>query len=104
MPDEIRIHYRSFSRSESNLAAFLMATPLFVEKAQPPFPSCVSSPGIWTGGSHHYAPLIQQGRLGRKDRKSTRLNSSHGYISYAVFCLKKKKNTTKTHIVTNIDK
>src|SRR2546422_1883047 len=28
-----------------------------------------------------------------KDRKSTRLNSSHGYISYAVFCLKKKKNT-----------
>src|SRR2546422_7439356 len=30
------------------------------------------------------------------DRKSTRLNSSHGYISYAVFCLKKKKN--KNHI------
>src|SRR2546422_7701852 len=27
------------------------------------------------------------------DRKSTRLNSSHGYISYAVFCLKKKNNT-----------
>src|SRR2546422_9403730 len=26
-----------------------------------------------------------------RDRKSTRLNSSHGYISYAVFCLKKKK-------------
>src|SRR3989449_7333046 len=29
------------------------------------------------------------------DRKSTRLNSSHGYISYAVFCLKKKKKKTK---------
>src|SRR2546422_5239628 len=29
--------------------------------------------------------------LCRLDRKSTRLNSSHGYISYAVFCLKKKK-------------
>src|SRR2546429_2911479 len=28
---------------------------------------------------------------GKLDRKSTRLNSSHGYISYAVFCLKKKK-------------
>src|SRR3989449_8541596 len=27
-----------------------------------------------------------------RDRKSTRLNSSHGYISYAVFCLKKKKS------------
>src|SRR5687768_18250302 len=30
-----------------------------------------------------------------KDRKSTRLNSSHGYISYAVFCLKKKTNNNK---------
>src|SRR2546422_7039430 len=29
------------------------------------------------------------------DRKSTRLNSSHGYISYAVFCLKKKKQNNK---------
>src|SRR5687768_18197295 len=35
------------------------------------------------------APPVQD-RLDR-DRKSTRLNSSHGYISYAVFCLKKKK-------------
>src|SRR2546422_6495587 len=33
--------------------------------------------------------VIAIGRL--QDRKSTRLNSSHGYISYAVFCLKKKK-------------
>src|SRR2546422_2673170 len=33
------------------------------------------------------------GELSQRDRKSTRLNSSHGYISYAVFCLKKKKNT-----------
>src|SRR2546422_1179456 len=30
-----------------------------------------------------------------RDRKSTRLNSSHGYISYAVFCLKKKKKNEK---------
>src|SRR2546429_1558436 len=30
-------------------------------------------------------------RVRQGDRKSTRLNSSHGYISYAVFCLKKKK-------------
>src|SRR2546429_1557198 len=34
------------------------------------------------GGGQHHVHL---------DRKSTRLNSSHGYISYAVFCLKKKK-------------
>src|SRR2546422_1720407 len=35
---------------------------------------------------------IEQRTSPRGDRKSTRLNSSHGYISYAVFCLKKKKN------------
>src|SRR2546422_4992471 len=33
-----------------------------------------------------------------RDRKSTRLNSSHGYISYAVFCLKKKKKQNVTPI------
>src|SRR2546429_7271589 len=32
-----------------------------------------------------------------RDRKSTRLNSSHGYISYAVFCLKKKKKKKYKH-------
>src|SRR2546422_5920502 len=35
----------------------------------------------------------------RIDRKSTRLNSSHGYISYAVFCLKKKKVSTRTNFL-----
>src|SRR2546422_3017087 len=34
---------------------------------------------------------VLEERHGSLDRKSTRLNSSHGYISYAVFCLKKKK-------------
>src|SRR2546422_3287546 len=38
------------------------------------------------------------------DRKSTRLNSSHGYISYAVFCLKKKKKKKKKKVVNNINK
>src|SRR3712207_8843236 len=36
-------------------------------------------------------PGVAGGRLPRLDRKSTRLNSSHANISYAVFCLKKKK-------------
>src|SRR5689334_24120994 len=36
-----------------------------------------------------------RGRRLAEDRKSTRLNSSHSSISYAVFCLKKKKNTKK---------
>src|SRR2546429_4244522 len=38
----------------------------------------------------------RQKQLEEADRKSTRLNSSHGYISYAVFCLKKKKNNKRT--------
>src|SRR5437870_8818923 len=39
--------------------------------------------------------VLQSRRLVRGDRKSTRLNSSHVAISYAVFCLKKKKKTIK---------
>src|SRR5688572_32593024 len=39
-------------------------------------------------------------RLDPEDRKSTRLNSSHSQISYAVFCLKKKK---KKHTISTID-
>src|SRR2546429_5547079 len=46
-------------------------------------------------GAVEYDPSPAMGRTRRhraRDRKSTRLNSSHGYISYAVFCLKKKEN------------
>src|SRR6266566_6269450 len=41
---------------------------------------------------------------GRRDRKSTRLNSSHLVISYAVFCLKKKKNIPRCiyHLKTHL--
>src|SRR2546429_7061966 len=39
-----------------------------------------------------------------RDRKSTRLNSSHGYISYAVFCLKKKKKKHTTTYTTQTKK
>src|SRR2546429_4014997 len=41
--------------------------------------------------------------IGRTDRKSTRLNSSHGYISYAVFCLKKKKKKHYRVTITTIN-
>src|SRR5687768_18597109 len=49
----------------------------------------------WEEGLGPWTPVLRDGKLfGRggadEDRKSTRLNSSHGYISYAVFCLKKK--------------
>ena len=42
-------------------------------------------------GNGNYGGSTQWDRIEKIDRKSTRLNSSHGYISYAVFCLKKKK-------------
>src|SRR5207245_7518007 len=49
----------------------------------------------WTAGrSRTRIPRRGSARRGR-DRKSTRLNSSHGSISYAVFCLKKKKKEMK---------
>src|SRR5438445_4402992 len=40
-------------------------------------------------------PIKHRNLLRRRDRKSTRLNSSHANISYAVFCLKKKKKNKK---------
>src|SRR3712207_7895581 len=60
-------------------------------------------------GRYHYVRRRGAGRVLRGDRKSTRLNSSHANISYAVFCLKKttsqqtytrhqKKATTKSAI------
>src|SRR2546422_9200176 len=54
----------------------------------------LSNPAIGGGvaASHELPPATSISPISRLDRKSTRLNSSHGYISYAVFCLKKKKN------------
>src|SRR2546422_4987724 len=56
---------------------------LFLDRAKGPCAGCHLVPGddVWPAGSDP----------SRGDRKSTRLNSSHGYISYAVFCLEKKK-------------
>src|SRR2546429_7132964 len=48
-----------------------------------------SSPAVFDGLAARGGAL--------EDRKSTRLNSSHGYISYAVFCLKKKKQNQNTY-------
>src|SRR5437762_13933409 len=45
---------------------------------------------VWVGKRHGYRPKHYL-----RDRKSTRLNSSHRCISYAVFCLKKKKKKNK---------
>src|SRR5437879_7933322 len=53
---------------------------------------------------HHTAfDLVEQVGLELLDRKSTRLNSSHRCISYAVFCLKKKKKINKKQKTNNIN-
>src|SRR3712207_7308598 len=49
------------------------------------------------GGAHPRTSVPFDGCA--RDRKSTRLNSSHANISYAVFCLKKKKNSIPLHNV-----
>src|SRR3712207_8223937 len=65
------------------------------------------------GGRHRGQPVRDQGgregdRLGgvqrhqQEDRKSTRLNSSHANISYAVFCLKKKKHSYQNNIARKV--
>src|SRR5688572_31249984 len=46
-------------------------------------------------------PMVAASQSGREDRKSTRLNSSHSQISYAVFCLKKKKKIQMTRNYAN---
>src|SRR5260221_8837908 len=51
------------------------------------------------GAAHHPGQLdarVERTTRASRDRKSTRLNSSHTVISYAVFCLKKKKHFLKT--------
>src|SRR3712207_7211189 len=50
-------------------------------------------------GAHSRGPTRMRSSpiRARRDRKSTRLNSSHANISYAVFCLKKKKPSTHNH-------
>src|SRR2546427_4691096 len=56
------------------------------------------SPGFYAGYRFQHfsaAGIYGHPALGVEDRKSTRLNSSHSQISYAVFCLKKKKKNEK---------
>src|SRR2546430_9045456 len=52
------------------------------------------------GDVHRERPDAARDHGAREDRKSTRLNSSHSQISYAVFCLKKKKQNTTINKTT----
>src|SRR5438132_5749693 len=66
-----------------------------------PLPPGLQSQGLKTFATVRKAKSGSKAWIGviaKKDRKSTRLNSSHTVISYAVFCLKKKKKTKKQEI------
>src|SRR2546421_6741342 len=67
-------------------------TTLFRSRLEREEAGMADSPSIRKMGSEHEPLLIEclKDPLVRQDRKSTRLNSSHDQISYAVFCLKKK--------------
>src|SRR5215204_7122550 len=54
-------------------------------------PACLAPARGWAPAGGWHGPARRRRRSPSSDRKSTRLNSSHTVISYAVFCLKKKK-------------
>src|SRR3712207_7937015 len=70
------------------------ATLLFVAAAE-----CVAALALVGGSLAPEAPPAEAGAPVTRDRKSTRLNSSHANISYAVFCFKKKKKKSQFEIV-----
>src|SRR2546422_7002665 len=84
----------------SNTAASFGTSTKFAHTNKPGA-NMVATPTVVTTVSHHSSFLFSGSYSAGKqwhwgfrfpDRKSTRLNSSHGYISYAVFCLKKKNH------------
>src|SRR2546422_7028023 len=79
----------------SNFALVVFNGPFKSETASPAF--IQSGLDLRYSGLFYGPPRPKPYRLLLGDRKSTRLNSSHGYISYAVFCLKKKKIITYVH-------
>src|SRR5438445_13854937 len=66
-------------------------TTLFRSRVRDP-PSCRGRSHCWSSTPEQVGVLLKGVATTPEDRKSTRLNSSHANISYAVFCLKKKKN------------
>src|SRR5215212_10762231 len=66
-------------------------TEIYTLSLHDALPICAEAPGLAISVAHATGLARRADELG-PDRKSTRLNSSHLGISYAVFCLKKKKN------------
>src|SRR3712207_8952449 len=76
------------------------ALPIFLQPAKAVCDAGRWNPAArckWDGGPTSHPRGTRHGD--RKDRKSTRLNSSHANISYAVFCLKKNKQTLLVYVL-----
>src|SRR3712207_8422328 len=73
--------------------AFVIAARTFLDQNIPFDPRMLAPMQIMVLVAVASSVRVDPARWGRADRKSTRLNSSHANISYAVFCLKKKKTT-----------
>src|SRR5437588_8181538 len=70
-------------------------TTLF--RSSPPSPDCCEAGDDCAGSGAVRKPAMRAARDCGQDRKSTRLNSSHTVISYAVFCLKKNNDAQAAH-------
>src|SRR5207248_9995839 len=84
----------------SGRCSALLCPPSFPTRRSSDLLLAVESPTRPHCRRYHHDPAGHRGQSG--DRKSTRLNSSHRKISYAVFCLKKKKKENKTKIRSQI--
>src|SRR5689334_23807038 len=93
------INVHSFFRSTCQFLFFIF----FLMIRRPPRSTLFPYTTLFRSGAAHALPRLQPddddaaapAAAGHQDRKSTRLNSSHSSISYAVFCLKKKKKNNK---------
>src|SRR3712207_7065143 len=87
--------YTTLFRSSQHLAGLFLTDP--AEAPGRLFSATPTLAPLWRPDGRVLAiglPSSRDGGLRLRDRKSTRLNSSHANISYAVFCLKKKKITS----------
>src|SRR5258707_9646386 len=77
----------TFGRGGERVEGPTLFDGIAVPEAEVPTPLALPAPEA--------PPAMKRKGHGRRDRKSTRLNSSHANISYAVFCLKKKKKALR---------
>src|SRR3712207_8353176 len=89
--------YTTLFRSSPSAGSRSAAKAAKLRRATSPLPGTLSHDITVNGGTPRCRRRTSASTTRPKDRKSTRLNSSHANISYAVFCLKKKKKLQQTN-------